>query len=224
MYANPEHGTRHIQQVIKVASLSFSQDHWQFFKLACFFSSFCRHFELSHIKVKGVDTLALLHKTRLKNNLLCMPSSLPSTQELPQVVMVFVVSSTGAEERIQKQDVRSPRALLPAENILNLICQSRSPSLRPKQNFLHGNRPFQITLLAPLLSISLTSQNSREIFQPLNSEAGGQFMQSDPGRGKATETFSYHKMGCIFSFIEVRQPQALDIWLHSSVHSTRRWS
>ena len=71
--------------------------------------------------MKGIDNPALLHKTRLKNNLFCMPSSLPSTQELRQVVMVFVVSSTGAEGLIQKQDVRPLRALLPAENILNLI-------------------------------------------------------------------------------------------------------
>lgn len=41
--------------------------------------------------------------------------------------------------------------------------------------------------------------------------------------GKPQRLFPITKWGCIFSFIEVRQPQALDIRLHNSVRSTRHW-
>ena len=48
-------------------------------------------------------------------------------------------------------------------------------------------------------------------------------MQSDPGRGKATDFFPSQNRAAFVSFIEVKQPQALDIRLHISVHSTRHW-
>lgn len=59
-------------------------------------------------QVKG-DTLALLSKTRLKNNELLMPSRMPGTEGAPASSggMLVVAAGAGAEGLTWKQDLRA---------------------------------------------------------------------------------------------------------------------
>lgn len=64
------------------------------------------------------DTLALLHKTRLKNKT-CTPGRVPDAVEFQQTVLVFVAAGGGAEGLTGERDFRPQQVLPDPENVFS---------------------------------------------------------------------------------------------------------